>query len=104
VDHVAWADFGQQFLGVAGVRGILHRVEVIQVAEELVEAVDGGQELILVAKMVLTELAGGVALRFERGGDRAGFRGQTGGRGARQVNQIAATGGPVSANRVRTTR
>ncbi len=43
-------------------RRVFHRVQVIQVAEELVEAVDGGQELIPVAQMVLAELAGGVAL------------------------------------------
>ena len=52
-------------------RRVFHRVEVIEVAEELVEAVDGGQELIQIAEVVLAELAGGVALRFERGGDRA---------------------------------
>ena len=53
---------------------VFHRVQVIQIAEEFIEAVDGGQEFILVAQVVLAELAGGVALRFERGGDRAGFR------------------------------
>ena len=42
-------------------RGVFHRVEVIEVAEELVEAVDGGQELVPVAEVVLAELAGGVA-------------------------------------------
>ena len=51
-------------------RRVFHRVEVIEVAEELVEAVDGRQELVPVAQMVLAELAGGVALRFERGGNR----------------------------------
>ncbi len=61
-------------------RRVFHRVEVIEVAEELVEAVDGRQEFIPVAEVVLAELAGGVALRLERGGDGAGFRGQTGGR------------------------
>ena len=73
VDHVARADLVQQILRVVGMRRVFHRIEVIEVAEELIEAVNGGQELIEVAQVVLAELAGGVALRFERGGDRAGF-------------------------------
>ena len=73
VDHVARADLVQQILRVVGMRRVFHRVQVIQVAEEFVEAVDGGQELIEIAQVVLAELAGGVALRFERGGDRAGL-------------------------------
>ena len=54
-------------------RRVFHRVQMIQVAEEFVEAVNGGQKLVAVAQMVLAELAGGVALRLERGGNRAGF-------------------------------
>ena len=42
---------------------------MVEVAEELVEAVHGRQELILVAQMVLAELAGGVAVRLEQFGD-----------------------------------
>ena len=76
VDHVARADVVQQFLRIVGMRRVFHRIEVIEVAEELVEAVDGGQELVAVAEMVLAELAGGVALRFERRGDGAGLGGQ----------------------------
>ena len=41
-------------------------VEVIEIAEELVEAVHGRQELVQVAEMVLAELAGGVALVLEQ--------------------------------------
>src|SRR5439155_16846730 len=41
--------------------------------EELVEAVDGGQELIQIAEMVLAELSGLIALCFERGSNRAGY-------------------------------
>src|SRR5438552_12648779 len=48
-------------------RRIFHRVEVIEVAEEFIEPMDSGQELIEIAEMVLAELAGRVALRFERG-------------------------------------
>ena len=45
-------------------------VEVIEVAEELVEAVHGRQVLVHVAEVVLAELAGGVAQRLEQFGDR----------------------------------
>ena len=48
---------------------IRHGVEVIQIAEELIEAVHAGQIFVQVAEMVLAELTGGVAHRLERGGD-----------------------------------
>ena len=51
----------QQLLRIVGMRRVFHRVEVIEVAEELVEAVHGRQELVVIAEMVLAELAGGVA-------------------------------------------
>ena len=69
----------QQFLRVGRVRRVFHRVEVIQVAEELVEAVHRRQELVVIAQVVLAELAGGVAHRLERGGDGHGLRRQAGG-------------------------
>ena len=56
-------------LGVVVELGLLFGVEVVEVAEELVEAVRGGQELVPVAQVVLAELAGRVALRLQRGGD-----------------------------------
>ena len=43
---------------------------MIEVAEELVEAVDGGQRLVAVANVVLAELAGGVAEALEQPADR----------------------------------
>jgi hypothetical protein len=46
---------------VVGVLGLLLGVEVVEVAEELVEAVGGGEELVAVAEVVLAELAGRVA-------------------------------------------
>ena len=46
--------------------GLLLGVEVVEVAEELVEPVHRGQELVAVAQMVLAELAGGIAQRLER--------------------------------------
>src|SRR5207249_1004454 len=71
VNHVAWADLVQELLRVVGMRRIFHCIQVIEVAEELIEPMDGGQELIEIAEVVLAELPGGVALRFERGGNRA---------------------------------
>ena len=58
-----------RFLRIIGVRRVFHRIEVIEVAEELIEAVDGGQELVEVAEVVLAELAGGIAQRLEGRGD-----------------------------------
>ena len=57
-------------LRIVRLLGLLLGVEVVQVAEELVEAVHGGQVFIAVAEMVLAELPGGVALRLERRRDR----------------------------------
>ena len=55
--------------GVVGVLRLLLSVEVIEVAEEFIEPVVGGQELVLVAEMVLAELASHVAKRLEQLGD-----------------------------------
>jgi hypothetical protein len=43
---------------------------MIQIAEELIEAVKRGEELILVPQMVLAKLAGGVTQRLQQSGDR----------------------------------
>ena len=39
---------------------------MVQVAEKLVEAVVAGQEFVLVAQVILAELAGGVTQRLEQ--------------------------------------
>ena len=52
-----------RILRVVRVLRLLLGVQVVEVAEELVEAVGGRQELVLVAEVVLAELAGGVAER-----------------------------------------
>ena len=57
-------------LRVVGVLGFLLGVEVVEVAEELVEAVEGGEELVLVAEMVLAELARDITERLQELGDR----------------------------------
>jgi len=48
------------------VLGFFLGVEVVEVAEELVEPVIGGQEFVFVTKVVLTELPGRVAQGFEQ--------------------------------------
>jgi hypothetical protein len=55
--------------GVVGQLRLLLGVQVVQVAEELVEAVVAGQVLVLVAQVVLAELAGRVPQRLEQLGD-----------------------------------
>src|SRR5262249_1109020 len=55
--------------------GLLLGVEVVEVAEELVEAVDGRQMFVAVAEVVLAELAAGVAQRLEQFGDGRGLVG-----------------------------
>ena len=85
-------------------RRVFHGVQVIQVAEEFVEAVDGGQKLVAIAQMVLAELAGGVALRLERGGNRAGF-GRHADLGARLADRgHAGADGQFADDEVRATR
>jgi hypothetical protein len=50
--------------------GLFLGVEMIEIAEELIEPVHRRQELVAVAESVLAELAGGVSERFQRLGDR----------------------------------
>ncbi len=80
-------------------------VEVVQVAEELVEAVIGGQVLIAVTQVILAELAGGIAVIFQQAGKcrvffahtffRAGKPnlGQAGTKGRLAGNKRSAPGG-----------
>src|SRR5262245_4476769 len=49
---------------------LLLGVQVVEVAEELVEAVRGRQELVPIAEMILAELSAHVAERFQDVGDR----------------------------------
>ena len=61
-------------LRIVRVLGLLFGVEMVEVAEEFVEAVQRRQVLILVAEMVLAELAGLVAQRLQEFGDGRIFR------------------------------
>ena len=56
-------------LRIVGVFRLFLGVQVIEVAEELVEAVFGGQEFVLVAEMVLAKLPGIIAERLEKFGN-----------------------------------
>ena len=60
-------------LGVLGIVGILRLflgVEVVEVAEEFVEAMHGWQKFVAVAEMVLAKLAGRIAKRLKQLGER----------------------------------
>ena len=61
-------------LGIVLVLRLLLGVKVIEVAEELVEAVHRRQMLVAVAEVVLAELSGRVALRLQHLGDGGVFR------------------------------
>ena len=54
--------------------GFFLGVEVVQVAEELIEPVNGRQKLVAVAEVVLSELARSIAKRLEQFGDRRVLR------------------------------
>src|SRR6478752_5115231 len=49
--------------------GLILGVQVVEVAKKLVEAVNGRQEFVAIAEMVLAELSGRVALRLEQLGN-----------------------------------
>ena len=69
VQHIARADHVLQRRRIGMPERILHRVEMIEIAEELVEAVHRRKVLVEVAEMVLAELPGLIAERLQRGGD-----------------------------------
>ena len=62
-------------MGKSFFRGIIPQfrlflgVQVVEVAEELIKAMHGGQKLVLVPQVVLAELAGGVAQGFQQFGN-----------------------------------
>src|SRR5262245_41808699 len=52
-------------LRVIGIFGLFFCIEVVEITEELVETMNRRQELVAIAQVVLTELARGVAERFQ---------------------------------------
>jgi hypothetical protein len=65
VQHTSRSELFQEcrILWIIGEFRLFFRVEVIEIAEELIESVDGRQEFIPIAEMVLAELAGRIAER-----------------------------------------
>src|SRR5215813_8730245 len=63
--QVARSDFIQESRWVVAMERVLHRIEMVQVAPELVEAVHRRQEFVQVAQMVFAELTGRISHRFE---------------------------------------
>ena len=61
-------------LRIVGQFRLFFCVQVVKIAEELVESMDGRQEFIPIAKMVFPELASRVAERLEQFGDGRVFR------------------------------
>ena len=76
VDHAARAEILAEVrklrivrLGIIGKLRLFLGVEMIEIAVEFVEPMRGRQKLVLVAEMVLAELAGGIALGLQQFGD-----------------------------------
>src|SRR5262249_47059304 len=63
-----------RILRIVGVFWLLLRIQVIEIAEELIEAVHRREEFIPVAEVVLAELPAHVAERLQHIGDRRVFR------------------------------
>ena len=61
-------------LGIVGQFRFFFGVQVIKIAKEFVESVRSRQVLIAIAEMVLAELTGGIAERFEQFGYGRVFR------------------------------
>ena len=72
-------------LGIVRILRLLFGVEVIEVAEELVEAMDRRKEFVAVAQMVFSKLSGRISQRFHDVGYRRIFRSETD-VGSRQTN------------------
>src|SRR4029077_5854690 len=65
MNHVTRADNVQEVLRIVGVCRVFHRVEMIEVTKELIEAMNRGQKFVPVTKMVLAELPGRIAHRLQ---------------------------------------
>ena len=76
LEHAARSEFLSEVrvLRVVGILGLFLGVQVIQVAEELVEAMHRRQVLVAIAEVVLAELAGGVPETLEDLRDRRVLR------------------------------
>ena len=101
VEHIARADLLFEGLRIIAMRGVFHRVEVVQVTEELVEAVQRRQILVEIAEVVLAELARGVSHRLESGRDGRRFVGHADLRPGLPDGRQARTNGKLAGDEVR---
>ena len=71
VQHAARAELRLEgrVLRIVHILRLLFRIQVVEVAEPLIEPVDRGQHVVAVAEVVLAELAGHVAQRLEQVGE-----------------------------------
>src|SRR5262245_53069173 len=81
--HTAWtkAFLELRILRVIRILGIFFGIEVIQIAEKFVEAMNGRQEPVHVSEMILSELTGGIAEWLEEFRNRRILRLQSNRRG-----------------------
>jgi hypothetical protein len=93
VEHVSGTDLVDELRRVISMRRVLHRVEVIEVPEELVESVNRRQKLVSIPEVVLAELTDDVTHRLEDRGDRGGFGGES------QVSACLTHGGEAGPDR-----
>jgi hypothetical protein len=72
MQYTTWSKHRLEFriLGIVRQLRLFLSVEVIEVAEEFVEAVDRRQIFVAITEVILAELAGGIAERLERLGNR----------------------------------
>jgi hypothetical protein len=80
MQNVARPDLVLQVLRIVRMEGIFHRIQMVEIAPELVEAMQGRQIFVAIAEMVLAELARGVAHRLEHRCDRRRLRRHADGR------------------------
>ena len=64
----------RRVLRIVRVLRLILGIQVIEIAKELIEAVNGRQEFVAVAEMIFAELSGGIAGRFEQFGECRIFR------------------------------
>ena len=71
VDHASGTEFFLKLgrVWVIGMFRFFFGVEVVEIAEEFIETVGGGEHVVAIAKMIFAELTGEIALGFEDGGD-----------------------------------
>src|SRR3977135_2449230 len=76
MQHAAWSELllELRILRIVGTLRFLLSIEVIEVAEEFVEAMSSGKKLVTVAEVVLTELSGHIPEGFQKLGDGRVFR------------------------------